>query len=184
MPRGLAYLARTATGTDSNTPTGWPYGWNYPDSAFDDPYPEEPVVGGEPPGLKWPDNWPIAVVATTTIVASAPATIAIATPTATIEAELLIGGLNTGTSVYLNHLLQVTCSEAGAVRKLRKSGGPGYVNAIYYKVSNYAGAKYGFSQTIEFDTAEWSVADNIDIQVKLVTATANPSGTDQWSVVS
>lgn len=184
MPRGLAYLARTSTGTDANTPSGWVYGWPYPADSRSTPYPTSPISGGNIPGVPWPPNWPIAIVAGTTITASAPATISIATHSATVEAEILINASNTGTSVYLNHLLQVTCSEGGSTRKLKKSGGSGYVDAIYYKVSNYAGSKYGFSQTIDFDTSGWSVSDNIDIQVKLVTATANPSGADQWAVVS
>ena len=184
MPRGLAYLARTATGTDANTPSGWVFGWPYPADSRNTPDPITPISGGNIPGIPWPEGWPIAVTANTTIVASAPATVTISGHTATIEAEILIGGLNTGTSVYLNHLLQVTCTEAGATRLLKKSGGSAYREAIFYKVSNYAGSKYGFSATIDFDTTDWTALDNIDIQIKLVTATANPSGTDQWQVVS
>ncbi len=180
MPK-FAYIARTNAGTPTNTPAEWPYGWNYPADGNSTPYPDDPTSGGNIVGIPWPPLWPQTVVAGTDIIVSAPATISIATPSATIEAEIQINGLNTGTSAYLNHLMEVTCTEVGVTRKLSKTAG-NYTDAIYYKVSNYAGSKYGFSQTIHFDTTNWAELDLIDITVKLVTVTANPDGTDQWEV--
>lgn len=179
----FAYFARTNAGTGTNVPADWPYGWQYPADGNSTPYPTSPISGGNIVGIPWPPAWPPVVVAGTDIVVSAPATVSLASPSATIEAEIQINASNTGTSVYLNHLLQVTCAEGGVERFLGKTNG-NYAQAIYYKVSNYAGSKYGFSQTIYFDPSNWAALDLIDITVKLVTVTANPDGTDQWEVVT
>lgn len=180
----FAYMARTTGGTKSGAPTTWPFGYLYPGDADNTPYPTTPVAAGNIPGVPWPNNWPQAVQANTVVVVEAPATIVWATHSAVIESYITVNASQAAASVYNKHLLQVTVSEGGLVRNLRKSGGAAYVTAIFYQVSNYAGNKYGFSATIDFDNAQWTNLDLIDIQSKLVTAVANPSGTDQWQVLS
>ncbi len=183
MPK-FAYIARTNAGTPTNTPTGWPYGWNYPADGNSTPYPDDPTSGGNIIGIPWPPLWPQTVVAGTDVVIADITAISIADPFVFLEAEIQINGGNAGTEVYLNHLMEVTCAEISAetgVRKISKTAG-GYTDAIYFKVSNYTGSKYGFGQTIYFDTTNWTAADIMEITVKLVTVTANPDGTDQWEV--
>lgn len=180
----FVYNTRTSAGTPSGVPATWPFGWLYPGDGNNTPYPTSPISGGNIPGIPWPPLWPPVITAGTTVVVEVQATISRTTHTATVESYVLINGLETGTSVYDKHLLQVTVSEGGAARLLRKSGGAAYQSAIFYQISNYAGNRYGFSQTVDFDPADWTVLDLIDIQSKLVTAVANPNGTDQWAVVS
>lgn len=186
MPQ-FAYVARTAAGTPSQVPSGWPFGWIYPGDGDNTPYPTSPATGttNNPiiPGIPWPDNWPVQIQANTVVVVEAPATITLSGHSASIEAYITVGGAEAAASVYNRHLLQVTVTEGGATRNLKKSGGATYTPAIFFQVGNYAGNRYGFQQTIDFDPADWADLDLIDIQVKLVTAVANPQGADQWQVV-
>jgi len=178
-----AYVARTSAGTPSGVPSGWPFGWIYPGDGNSTPYPTSPVSAGAIPGVPWAPDWPIQIVENTAVVVSAPATITWTDHAAEIEAYITVGGFEASASVYLRHLLQVTVTEGGATRRLKKNGGATYSNAIFYQVANYQGNRYGFKQTIDFERTDWANLDLIDIQVKLVTAVANPSGTDQWQVV-
>lgn len=183
-----AYFARSVAGTPSGTPANWPYGFQYPADGNSTPYPTSPISGGNIVGIPWPPAWPQPVVSGTSITVEDLTSVSIASPSVELDAQILINGTNAGTSVYLNHLMEVTCAETGAdagVRLISKTAG-GYTSAIYFKVSNYEGvdaaAKYGFRQTIYFDTTNWTAADPMVLTVKLVTVTANPLGTDQWEV--
>lgn len=186
-----AYIARASSGSPTNTPLAqsgnllnWVFGWVYPGDGDNNAYPTSPISGGNIPGVPWPPLWPPAIIVGTTVVVEVTAHISKTTHSATVESYVLVNASETAATVYNHHLLQLTCSEVGATRQLRKSGGPGYTDSIAYQVTNYAGNRWGFSATVDFDPSQWAVLDLIDIQSKLITAVANPSGADQWDVIS
>lgn len=180
----FAYLARTTAGTDALTPSTWPYGWQYPGDSTNTGYPTTPVSGGNIPGIPWPPNWPPVIAAGAAVNIDVPATISIGTHAGVVECWITINASETAASIYAHHLLMVTVNEAAVERALKKSGGAAYVTAIFYQVSNYAGNRWGFSQTIDFDASAMTIGDTFNIVGKLVTAVANPSGQDSWNVIS
>lgn len=184
MPQ-FAYVGRESAGTASGVPSGWPFGWIYPGDSESTPYPTSRITAGAIPGIPWPTGWPITVSVGTTVTIDVPvATILYSLHAATVECYIKIGASESAASVYNRHLLQVTVSEAGVARRLRKSGGAAYQDAIFYQVSNYAGNRWGFQASIDFENVNMQDLDLWDIEGKLVTAIANPSGVDQWQVLS
>lgn len=183
-----AYAARSVAGTPTGVPTGpvttWPFGWIYPDDQNTNPYPTSPIAGGNIPGLPWPPNWPVAAAATTALVLTGPGSISIGTGACSVECYITVGGVQAAASVYQNHLLQLTVAENGGSTLLKKSGAAAYSSSICFKVSNYAGNKWGFNQSIVCDIYGWVIGHSGVFTAKLITAIANVSQTANWTVIA
>lgn len=186
----FAYAARSVAGTKSGAPSGWPFGWQYPGDADGTAWPTTPISGNNIPGVPNPPGWPIAAQANTVLQITIPATMSIATHTGVVECWLTVGGVEAAASVYSKHLIQVTVTEVSVgtgARLLKKTAGgfgAGYSSAIFFQISNYAGNRWGFTSTLDFDPSGMSITDVFDIHGRLCTAIANPTGDDPWTIVS
>lgn len=189
MPQ-FAYSAISATIVKAGAPTGWPFGWMYPGDADGTAWPTSPLAAGNIPGVPWPAGWPIAAQANTVLQITLPATMSIATHQGLVECWLTVNGSEAAASVYGKHLIQVTATEVSAVpgnRMLKKTVGgfgAGYSLAVFFQVSNYAGNRWGFTSTLDFDPTSMQITDVFDIHGLLVTAINNAGNDDQWTIVS
>ncbi len=183
MPKGLVYSARTAAGTNNNTPDGWPNGWLYPGDPLT-PYPRsfsDPNI----PGFNWPVGWPIAVTVNTVVVCDSPTSLSVAgSGSGTVETYITVGGVESAASIYSKHLLLITATHNGNVVNVK---GPNDLTAstgACIKVSNYAGNRWGGTGTFTFTIA--GLDDTIDLVVRgrLITVTAVPSDLDNTDLIS
>ena len=126
------YSALTPTVVADSGPTGWPQSWTWP-----------PAAAGP-----WPPSWEQEPDATDDkVTVTAPSTL-----TSGSEITLVADTVTTAdadTSAYSGEIIKVTVSAAtsGALT-LKASSGDSYTSAIYVDVTNYTGAKYGFSQSV------------------------------------
>jgi hypothetical protein len=183
-----AYAARSAAGSASGVPTGpvtaWPFGWIYPGDQDSNPYAISPISGGNIPGLPWPPGWPVAALANTALVLSVPATISIAAPTVSVECYITVNGVQADASPYAHHLLQLSLTENGAGAQLKKTGAADYSNSICFQVTNYAGNKWGFNESIVCYPYGWVIGHSGVFTAKLITAVANVSQTANFTVIA
>ena len=181
MGKGLVYAHRSAAGSNSNTPTDWPFGWNYPPEF---PYPtsfNDPNI----PGINWPPGWPVNALPATVVVCDSPTTLSIGGSGAgTVETYITVGGVEADASFYRNHLLLITATHNGNVVNVK---GPNDIAAgagACIKVTNYNGNRWGGSGTFTFTLA--GLNDTIDLVVRgrLITAQAVASDTDLTDLIS
>jgi hypothetical protein len=173
----MHYLVASKEPLDTSWPWPPPAGWPWPPWGWP-PEPWPPTDIGPPVDItSWPPTMPISTVGYS-LSASGPETINIGSA-ATITSDIL-DEYDENTDAFEYHLVVVSATIDGEAVQLKKTAGDDYSDLIVYQVTNYEGAKYGFSESIYFDIGSEAAGETLSVRCALYTA--RPELTDAVEV--
>lgn len=160
----FAYLALEPADEEYNTPCSWPDGWTFPSTS----------AGPWPPG--WPvsaanlagedeDDYSISLTVDAWLYAGGPATVTVRT---------LLNGADTDD--FDCQLIKVEADIGGTVVQVKKNADDSFANQVYFRVENYSGANYGFSEPVILDLDSGDDGSTVTITATL--CSTEPEYTD------
>lgn len=161
----FAYLALEPADEEYNTPCSWPDGWTFPSTSAG----------------PWPPGWPVSAEnlageddADYSIALTLDAWL-YAGGTATVTVRTLLNGADTDD--FDCQLIKVEADIGGTVVQVKKNADDSFANQIYFRVENYSGSNYGFSESVILDLDSGDDASTVTITATL--CSTDPEYTDE-----